>query len=200
MFKRLFKRKFTEKEFWTWFEQNCEDYFQLDQDKHEILFNRLASKLSRYHPDLVFEFNVEMDKGRREFIISADGIISAFPAVTRLVEAAPPLVLKKFNVIAFRQRQIDEQEVHFEDISLNTKDVFFTYTEDTRMNRLDLVMHIRGYNQRNEHFIGAAFILLDSLIGEYDVGTKIGEITFEPYQEQEDIQLISSLASLVDKM
>ncbi|MED3729634.1 hypothetical protein ACT6P6_23675 [Priestia endophytica] len=96
------KRKLTAKEFWTWFEQNCEDYFQLDKDKYGILFNRLASKLSRYHPDLVFEFNAEIDKGRRESIIRADGITSAFPAVMRLVEAALPL--EKFNVIAFRQR------------------------------------------------------------------------------------------------
>jgi hypothetical protein len=98
----MFKRKLTEKEFWTWFEWNCEDYFQLDKDKYEILLHRLASKLSRYRPDLVFEFNAEIDKGRREFIIRADGITSAFPAVMRLVEVAIPL--EKFNVIAFRQR------------------------------------------------------------------------------------------------
>ncbi|RAS81329.1 hypothetical protein [Priestia endophytica] len=129
---------------------------------------------------------------------SSDGIISAFPTVIRLVEAAPPL--EKFNVIAFRQRQIDEHEVHFEDITLDTKDVFFTYTDATQRNGLDLVMYIRGYNQRNDHFVGATFILLDSLIGEYDVGTKIGQITFESYQEQEDIHPISDLVSLVDTM
>ncbi|MED3729633.1 hypothetical protein HPB58_09850 [Priestia filamentosa] len=74
------------------------------------------------------------------------------------------------------------------------------YFSPIQMNVLALVIYIRGYNQRNDHFIGAAFILLDSLIGEYDVGTQIGQITFEPYQEQEDIHPISNLVSLVDTM
>ncbi|KWU57850.1 hypothetical protein [Priestia megaterium] len=198
MLKNLFKKKITEKEFWSWFEKNSEDYFQLDENNYDLLFNKLGLQLSKYHKDLTFEFSVEMDQGKREFIISAEGMVSAFPAVIKLVEEAP--CLEKFNIVAFRQRQNSEQKIYFEDIVLNTKDIFFTYREDKEMNCLDIVIYIKGYTEENDQFIGAAFIMLDSLIGEYDVGVKLGEINFEPYQGEKEAEPILNLVSLVDKI
>ncbi|MDC0705461.1 MULTISPECIES: hypothetical protein [Priestia] len=198
MLKNLFKKKITEKEFWSWFEKNSEDYFQLDEKNYDLLFNKLGLQLSKYHKDLTFEFSLEMNQGKREFIISAEGIVSAFPAVIKLVEEAPDL--EKFNVVAFRQRQNSEQEIYFEDIVLNTEDIFFTYREDKQMDCLDIVIYIKGYSEENDQFIAAAFIMLDSLIGEYDVGVKLGEINFEPYQQEKEAQPILNLVSLVDKL
>lgn len=198
MLKNLFKKKITEKEFWSWFEKNSEDYFQLDENNYDLLFNKLALQLSKYHKDLTFEFSVEMNQGKREFIISAEGMVSAFPDVIKLVEEAPSL--EKFNVVAFRQRQDSEQEIYFEDIVLNTEDIFFTYREDKQMDCLDIVIYIKGYSEENDQFIAAAFIMLDSLIGEYDVGVKLGEINFEPYQEEKEAEPILNLVSLVDKL
>ncbi|MBP1081517.1 MULTISPECIES: hypothetical protein [Bacillus] len=88
MIKNLFKKSYSEKDFWNWFEKNSEDYFQLKESRYESLFNKLHSQLSKINPDLVFEFSAELDSGKREFIISADGIVAAFPDVIRLVEAA----------------------------------------------------------------------------------------------------------------
>ncbi|WP_432694508.1 hypothetical protein ACRBU7_30700 (plasmid) [Priestia aryabhattai] len=198
MLKNLFKKKITEKEFWSWFEKNSEDYFQLDEKNYDLLFNKLGLQLSKYHKDLTFEFSLEMNKGKREFIISAEGMVSAFPAVIKLVEEAPSL--EKFNVVAFRQRQNSEQEIYFEDIVLNTEDIFFTYRENKQMDCLDIVIYIKGYSEENDQFIAATFIMLDSLIGEYDVGVKLGEINFEPYQEEKEAQPILNLVSLVDKL
>ncbi|MDN4865881.1 hypothetical protein [Priestia megaterium] len=198
MLKNLFRKKITEKEFWSWFEKNSEDYFRLDENNYDLLFNKLGLQLSKYHKDLTFEFSVEMSQGKREFIISADGMVSAFPAVIKLVEEAPSF--EKFTIVAFRQRQNSEQEIHFDDVVLDTKDVFFTYREDKQLNCLDIVIYIKGYTEENDQFIGAAFIMLDSLIGEYDVGVKLGEITFEPYQEKQGAQPILHLVSLVDKL
>ncbi|MEJ9227758.1 hypothetical protein [Priestia aryabhattai] len=198
MLKNLFKKKITEKEFWSWFEKNSEDYFQLDEKNYDLLFNKLGLQLSKYHKDLTFEFSIEMNQGKREFIISAEGMVSAFPAVIKLVEEAPSL--EKFNVVAFRQRQNSEQEIYFEDIVLNTEDIFFTYREDKQMDCLDIVIYIKGYSEENDKFIAATFIMLDSLIGEYDVGVKLGEINFEPYQDEKETLPILNLVSLVDKL
>ncbi|MCM3020206.1 hypothetical protein M3582_19175 [Priestia megaterium] len=198
MLKNLFKKKITEKEFWSWFEKNSEDYFQLDEKNYDLLFNKLGLQLSKYHKDLTFEFSIEMNQGKREFIISAEGMVSAFPAVIKLVEEAPSL--EKFNVVAFRQRQNSEQEIYFEDIVLNTEDIFFTYREDKQMDCLDIIIYIKGYSKENDQFIAATFIMLDSLIGEYDVGVKLGEINFEPYQEEKETLPILNLVSLVDKL
>ena len=65
---------------------------------------------------------------------------------------------------------------------------------------VDIVIYIKGYREENDQFIAATFIMLDSLIGEYDVGVKLGEINFEPYQEEKEAQPILNLVSLVDKL
>lgn len=179
LIKNLFKKSYREKDFWNWFEKNSEDYFQLKESRYESLFNNLHSQLSKINPDLVFEFSAELDSGKREFIISADGIVSAFPDVIRLVEAAPEL--KNFNIIAFRQRG-NEDEIQFNDVELNIDDMFFTYKNDQQNNLVNVIIYMNGFTEENEDFIDAAFILLDNLVGEYDVGVKIGEIEFRSYQ------------------
>ncbi|MCF8886934.1 MULTISPECIES: hypothetical protein [Priestia] len=163
MLKNLFNKKITEKEFWSWFEKNSDDYFQLDENNYDLLFNKLSLQLSKYHKNSTFEFSVEMNQGKREFIISAEGMVSAFPAVIKLVEEAP--TLEKFNIVAFRQRQNSEQEIYFENIVLHTKDIFFTYRKDKQMDCLDIVIYIKGYSEENDQFIAAVFIMLDNLIG-----------------------------------
>src|SRR5438128_2325080 len=94
----------TAQEFWNWFVRQ-EELFTFDPDnetEREKLFDRLAIELQKIHPNLTFEFGP--NEPRREFIISADGIKRAFPAVASLVEAAPPL--DRWQVIAFRPRRI----------------------------------------------------------------------------------------------
>lgn len=198
MLKNLFKRNITAAEFWSWFEKNREAYFELDENSYEILFNKLGVQLSKYHKEVTFEFGVELKEGKREFIISADGMLPAFPAVQQLVEAAPSL--DQFEIVAFRQRESSEQEVCFEDVILETKDVFFTSEHNSELNCLDIVMYIKGYREEDDNFIGAAFIMLDSLIGEFDVGTKLGDIQFEAYEGQNDVRPILELVTLVDDM
>ncbi|MGG3664571.1 hypothetical protein [Bacillus gobiensis] len=197
MIKNLFKKSYSEKDFWNWFEKNSEDYFQLKESRYESLFNKLHSQLSKINPDLVFEFSAELDSGKREFIISADGIVAAFPDVIRLVEAAPEL--KNFNIIAFRQRG-NEDEIQFNDIELNIDDMFFTYKNDQQNNLVNVIIYMNGFTEENEEFIGAAFIMLDNLVGEYDVGVKIGEIEFRSYQGEKDAISIKELPAVVDAL
>jgi len=87
MFK-LFKKTDKEKEFWNWFVANSEDYYDFKKDQ-ERLFNILLNKLSEVNPDLSFQFSIDLKDGKREFIISANGIRESFPSVFKLIEKAP---------------------------------------------------------------------------------------------------------------
>ena len=51
----------------------------------------MQSQLRKRNDVLAFEFSMNIDDGKREFIISADGILSAFPDVIQLVDSAPNL-------------------------------------------------------------------------------------------------------------
>ncbi|KAB7705955.1 hypothetical protein F9802_12885 [Bacillus aerolatus] len=198
MIRNFFKKSFSERDFWTWFEKHSEEYFHLDENNYERLFNKLDLQLSKINGDLVFEFSADIQNGRREFIISADGLASAFPDVIRLTESAPQLA--QFHIIAFRQRKDEEHEIRYNEVNLKTEDIFFTYERDERTIQLDLIIYIKEYIEENDDFIGAAFIMIDSLIGEYDAGTKLGEIEFKAYRGEKEAKPIMALPELIDSL
>ncbi|MDM5228526.1 hypothetical protein QUF73_20590 [Cytobacillus sp. NJ13] len=197
MFKKFFGKNYTVADFWIWFEKNSQDYYRLKEENLNSLFNKLSKQLSKINEDIAFEFSADLIQGKREFIISADGILSAFPDVIELVENAPQL--EGFKIIAFRQKSAveDISTIEYEDISLGPDDVYFTYRKNG--DTLDIVLYLRGYDSDFEEWENAAFILLDTIIGEYDVATKIGSIDMLPYKEIPNLKSILELPSLIDK-
>ncbi|EFV79032.1 hypothetical protein AADC60_08115 [Cytobacillus pseudoceanisediminis] len=197
MFKKLFGKNFTAAEFWIWFEKNSQDYYQLKEEKLNSLFYKLDKQLSKINEDIAFEFSADLIDGKREFIISADGILSAFTDVIDLVEKAPKL--DGFKIIAFRPKSdVDDiSTIEYEDISLGPDDVFFTYRKNG--DTLDIVLYLKGYDSDFEEWENAAFILLDTIIGEYDVATKIGSIDMLPYKGSPKLKPILELPSLIDR-
>jgi len=162
-------------EFWKWFEAHEDEMFHFER-KQEKVFDKLASRFRRVHPNLVFEFS-SVSEGRREFIVSAGGIHSAFPEVTALVRAAPPL--PRWQVIAFRQRQ-DIPEIRCGDKALNRDAVFFDYIPAG--DKIDLLLFIPGLAESSAEGVTGlktiGYLLLDAAVGEYDVETKIAGIRF----------------------
>jgi hypothetical protein len=197
MFKKLFGKNFTAADFWIWFEKNSQDYYQLKEEKLNSLFYKLDKQLSKINEDIAFEFSADLIDGKREFIISADGILSAFTDVIDLVEKAPKL--DGFKIIAFRPKSdVDDiSTIEYEDISLGPDDVFFTYRKNG--DTLDIVLYLKGYDSDFEEWENAAFILLDTIIGEYDVATKIGSIDMLPYKGSPNLKPILELPSLIDR-
>ncbi|CAH0346008.1 hypothetical protein [Bacillus sp. CECT 9360] len=198
MFKRLFGKGYTYSDFWNWFEQNSQDYFHFKEENYNSLFNKLDKQLSKIHRDLTFEFSADLIDGKREFIISADGILAAFPDVIKLVKEAP--MHEHFKITAFRQRG-DAASIEYDDITLEPDDIFFTFTRNS--DTIDIFLYINGYTNDedidHEQWDEAALILLDTIAGEYDVATKIGDIDILPYEEINNLRPISDLPSLLDE-
>lgn len=192
MLTRLFGNKY--QNFWTWFLKHSDEFLNLDENDVESLFKKLNKQLAKVNRDLTYEFSVELIDGKREFIISADGIYSTFPDVINLVEAAPKF--DKFIITAFRQRG-KEFTIKYNEIELDPADVFFSYTAQS--DHINIVVYIKGYTD-NEDWDGAAFILLDTIIGEYDVATKIRDIDFRPFQENFTLKPIIELPEIVDNI
>ncbi|MEH6989685.1 hypothetical protein [Cytobacillus firmus] len=197
MFKKIFGRNYTVTDFWIWFEKNSQGYYLLEEGNLNSLFNKLSKQLSKINADLAFEFSADLIEGKREFIISADGILSAFPDVIDLVENAPQLA--GFKIIAFRQKSTVDNisTIEYEDIRLGPDDVYFTYRKNG--DTLDIILYLKGYDSDFEEWENAAFILLDTIIGEYDVAAKIGSIDMLPYKKSPNLKSILELPSLIDK-
>jgi hypothetical protein len=87
--------------FWNWFVDHEEELLTFESDRERI-FDMLATELNKIDPALCFELGP--NDPRIEFVISAGGIKSAFPAVSALVDAAP--TLERWQITAFRPRRM----------------------------------------------------------------------------------------------
>ncbi|HWY67422.1 MAG TPA: hypothetical protein VNX88_02095 [Terriglobales bacterium] len=160
-------------QFWAWFLQHERELFRFDPDKEterERIFDQLASELQKVDAHLTFEFGPRAT--RREFVISAGGIKSAFPAVTTIVNAAP--ALDRFLVTAFRPRRIPPNIVEFRDKRVDSADVRFSLLDNGKT--AGLYLFIPGYQESNADWKQIGYLLLDDTLGEYDVEYRLGLI------------------------
>ncbi|MCR8557656.1 hypothetical protein KXD93_08380 [Mucilaginibacter sp. BJC16-A38] len=195
MFGKLFGAD-KQKEFWKWFTKHQEELYHFE-DNQEELFDGLSQKLKQVNNNLVFEFSPIREGGVREFSISADGIKASFPDVIALIEKAPELINWEFY--AFRQRiPGDTIQIKMGPVKLGYTDIFFRYGEEN--NKIGIELNIRNYDPENNTFKNAAFILLDGLIGEYDMETRISWIDFVALDEAniENLYPLTYLRDLVD--
>jgi hypothetical protein len=182
-------KKSPEAEFWTWFEKNEDMLFHFERDQ-ERTFDRLNVAMHKVHPDITFEFGPD-ENGKREFVISADGLKTAFPAVESLYAAAPSLPRWKF--IKFRPRR-SPMELQIGELRIKPEDIEVAIEADG--NKAGLTVFVHGFNNAKEkHFSQAAFIMLDQAIGEYDMEAKVGFITIKTFEETSQYQR-HSLAAL----
>lgn len=176
----LFAKESKEKKFWKWFVKNETTIYEFEKGQEKVL-DKISSKLTSYKDDVTFEIS-HVEDGKREFIISADGIADAFPYVESLVKSAPEL--KLFSVIAFRQR-IDGYErfkLKYDGREFDVSKVWiYSRVED---GFFDVIVYHPDFNEQESNlFISGSYILLDMALGEYDVVRNIRYIDHQKLPE-----------------
>jgi len=163
-------------EFWKWFDANC-GRFQMSDAVDEQLCDELGERIQKIDRNLTFEITPS-GEGPYELVVSADGIKKAFAIVTAVVAAAPTIA--NWKIIAFRQRSpLDSIELSFNGVTLSPTTVQYALIPDG--NSLDLLVVTPDTDdEMRDQTTGAAFILLDAALGEYDVATYLRTIEFEP--------------------
>lgn len=175
--------------FWNWFSSVSTHYFEIDKsvDVQKDLL-ALKARLAEINESLTFEIGPVRDDGRRELVISADGIKAAFPQVIDLVHAAPEF--EHWTIFAFRQPKKEITELHYGPLRVSYTDIYFRAIPDG--DKLAVELHIRNYEEC-EWWNGAMFILLDNVIGEYQTEMRLGHLSRVKLHEGE----ISNLLPLV---
>ncbi len=196
----VFSNSKKENRFWEWFMKNQDTYYNKieDLEVREKIFDDLSNELHKIHEDLVFEFSPIHKNGNREFTISADGLKELFPYVENLVKAAPKLNNWKIN--AFRQPVPgDGLQLQMGEWKVSYSDIFFRYADDN--DKIGIELNIRGYDSTGSSQ-NAVYILLDGLIGEYNVVTKISWIDWVKLDEAKADSLIPliELRDLIKKL
>jgi len=185
----------TEEKFWKWFKKNQEMLFNCDSAL-EAVFDKLRPQIKKINQDLTFEFGPIRD-GKREFIISANGIRKAFRSVISLAESAPEL--KRFTVVTFRQRKDINFVLTYKGATVSFNDVLFSIESDEHA--VNISLYIRGNREDVEEiYVGIGFLVLDSILGEFDVITKVNSVSFLPYEAECGLEKypIDQLPSMFD--
>ena len=194
---KIFKSN-PEEDFWKWFAKNQKYIYENveNKDKQEELFDDISSRLHKIDENLAFEFSPIHENKIREFSISADGIEESFPAVENLIAKSPKIKNWQFN--AFRQRVPgDEMMLDFGEFKIGYDDIYFRYS--TSHNELGIELNIRNYNN-TAAMKNAIYILLDGLLGEYDVTMNIDWIEWVELDENnvENLNQFIELRDLID--
>jgi hypothetical protein len=172
-----------EDHFWNWFVRHEPALFSFDPEQvaeRERIFDEIAVEIQKIDPDLSFEFGP--NRAKREFIISASGIKSAFPAVIRLAKAAPPL--DRWEVIAFRPRRAPIHGVQIGNKRIDPDGVQFSLVDDGKI--AGIYLFIRGFQDSDVDWHQIGYLLLDEALGEYDVECRLGLIKMlSPDQHKE---------------
>ena len=162
-----------EERFWEWFQRHQEELLDFEQDR-ERLFDLLNEALARVEPRLTFEFGPK--EAKREFVISAGGIKDAFPAVISLVKAAPTLT--DWRVTAFRPRRMPLNVITFRDKSVDPQEVQFSLLDNGKTAGIRLF--IPHFTDDDSDWKQLGYLLLDDALGEYDVEVRLGLIRMYP--------------------
>ena len=179
----LFKTEATpEQEFWRWFQKNETNLFNFETNQ-EVVFDHLGAQMRKIQESLTFEFG-PVTNGKREFVISADGIKIAFPAVERLYASAPKL--DRWIFIKFRPRRTP-MDIEYSGVKAKVDDVYCTVEPDR--GKAGITVFFRGYEaEQDKIYKGIAFLMLDQALGEYDVETKVGFIEVKPFSANSTLE------------
>ncbi len=188
----------TSQEFWKWFVKNEQRIFEFEREQ-EGIFDELHQQLKKVNKDLCFEFSGKED-GKREFVISAGGIKTSFPAVISLKDGAPDL--SRFKVIAFRQRH-PGFTVRMGDVNIEEKDVYAsTELDGEKVGVLVLMKGVEGASDDKKAILKQImYLFLDGALGEYDVETRLSWIELGDLDTHKHLSMVSitKLAEIIDQ-
>jgi len=188
LLKNLLKSSNKEEKFWSWFLKNKNEIINIPKD-HSFI-QQVGSKIKEYNQVLTFEIGGKED-GPLEFVISCDGIRNGIPVVEKLADSAPEI--EGIKVIKFRQPKNESLAIQIGDLKLSAEDIFFQYKIDKNIH---LQFFIPDYKSGDQRYGQITFILLDNLIGEYYVMTKIGAIDFQKIQFDSDLSKMTRLSQI----
>lgn len=161
--------------FWDWFSRNRSALEAVRTGEEKVL-DRLHAKLAAVAEGLVFEIGRHPDQGF-EFIISADRIRELFPAVIELAKAAPRI--NGWIIVPFRPRLDAGYAVEFGPHDLRADAVW--YKTEMHKDQPGIILYVDSAGAGDQQSLfTASYILLSSVLGEYDTVTRLSFVEMEP--------------------
>ena len=190
-------------QFWEWFKVNNHAYLFLssvDGDVKVHLLDQMVENLHKYCEKLYFEIggNPEDDQ---EFIVTAEGNSEYFEKVEQLIEGAPPI--EGWIYIAFKPRIPGHFKSQWEDLELNTEDMWFAPLSFKDSDDFGVRVYLKNHDmiKDNETFVPLIYKMIETIIGEKSFALDIQHVdtATQPDQpENHNLYPILELPEFID--
>jgi len=141
------------------------------------LYSSLSKQLTSFCDGLYLALGVH--DCAPEIIITANGNPELFPSVSKIVSLAPQSLRKRSRIYALRPARHRVKTLNLPGIPSSANEIL--YTADTFGKYADMNLFIPGFSKaspaKTNDLIGGVFLLLDYLLGEYFVATKLRLVT-----------------------
>ena len=155
--------------FWKWFSAHASDLRDSPDLQQSML--TIGDEIGKVEKGVF----AEIEKGDPDptLVITADGDRRLFPVVKQ-IHAARPAVLG-WKIVAFRQRMDPGSSFAIEMDGKKLDPATMKVVAQKEGDRLAIVVYVPGFT-RLEDYGPAPYVVLDHVVGEYDMETKIGAI------------------------
>ncbi len=176
--------------FWDWFHQNEERLAEM-RSPTDPQFQEIVKRLQDVDLRLKAEIGVAKNGQNYQLAISPELNPALFPAVRKIAAAAPPS--QYWEVVPFCQRlrpqtlrklELSNSDAEQNFYYLSIRDLRYQMTIDGQ--KANIIIKIRNYapgDSKSIHYQDMALLMLQQALGEYDLCTKIGNVSFEPLDE-----------------
>lgn len=172
--------------FWRWFVGHKGDFTRLTEFKTE-LYPLIIEQVKLVHPGLVVDFELAGATQVQTLVVSAEGNVSLFPLVMRMVAAAPLPKMPQWHVVAFRQPRSDQFELQFPDYRITTSDTMVKYKVE-KTGKIALDLKIQNWDEELPGAWEGVKVMLDNVVGEYAAGMKIGTVSAKQWELGEELK------------
>ncbi|MFT3709476.1 MAG: hypothetical protein QM817_17715 [Archangium sp.] len=182
------------KAFWTWVKANRH---RLVAGAEESAIDELAAKLQEVEPALTIQLTAD-GKSTPRLAIGCNGDEDLIPAVKRLVESAG--TIEGLKVVAFGQRLSPKTlEIDVDGFQLKATEMRFRLADEpSHFDRLALTVFIKA-PRVTEELAEASMIIVEAVLGEFELMTGIGSVEVEPLPaKRNDLLPLDALAATFD--
>ena len=158
----------TTSQFWNWFKDHNKSYtflHSVDENVKEQLLDNFLEQLHNYCDKIYFEIGGFPDEDQ-ELIITAEGDKDYFDKVEHLINNAPKIT--GWNFIAFKPPMPDHFKSKWDDLELDTEDMWFLPLSNEKKQGLGIRVYFHNQDliKDNESLTPLLYKMLDTIIGE----------------------------------
>lgn len=190
IFKNIFGKKTesinTYEDFWSWFEKNEKNFFEVVKNHTNIekgFLNKISPKLDELKEGFYYLSGM-YNKDTAELILTADGNTKNIVFIEELVSNSPNLKRWKFTALK-PATDIKDVSIKMAGYQFNSENISFYSNDFTDFpDEIDITVVHNDLNEKNRSEVGnGTYIFLDNYLGELDFLNNIDNLTIVGKQE-----------------